>query len=212
MFRFLIPSFLILAWAFYELSGGAEFEPVKVRRSVDLIPAAPSRPEPKPRPQVAFAEATPAAPVKVAAPKPKPEPKPTAEVFSLASVETVETETPVTRLSTLDPTGTVLKGLTTTGLSALGIGTTSTNDTAVVETSVEEVTVAEVDPDIRKIAATRVNMRGGPGTSYSVVAKLERGEEVRVVGEPQPGWLMLRTVEGDRLGYVAASLVTPPNS
>ncbi|WP_121060405.1 SH3 domain-containing protein [Chachezhania antarctica] len=217
MLRLLIPSFLIMAWAFYELSGGEDFEPVQVRRSVELAPAPAT--EPNTARQVPGPSSQSLAAVKVAAPAPKPAPQPVAqpdlgpkaEIFSLANTDETDpgADTPVTRLSTFDATGTTLSGLTTAGLSALASGNTIAADED--DEAIQEDVAVETDPSIRKIAAARVNVRGGPGTGFSVVAKLDQGTPVRVVGEPLSGWLMLRTVENDLLGYVAANLVSPPN-
>ena len=66
--------------------------------------------------------------------------------------------------------------------------------------------------DIRRIRASRVNMRQGPGTIYPVVDRLLVGEEVLVFEDSGTGWLHLRTRKGDRVGWVAASLVSRKSS
>ncbi|WP_158964826.1 SH3 domain-containing protein [Chachezhania sediminis] len=218
MFRFVLVSFLLLGLAFYELSGGADFEPAKVRRSVEFAPESPVDVTERDAVIVVAqpAEARPLqaetvlAQVETLATKPvvtAPPPQPTAaEQIKFGLTTLPNGGAPVTRLSALETTGTALAGLGTAGLSVL-IDAAS-DDQAPTEVMVEE----DVDgPDIRQITATRVNMRGGPGTGFDVVGQLSQGTQVRVVGEPSNGWLMLRTVGDDQLGYVAASLVSAPN-
>lgn len=67
---------------------------------------------------------------------------------------------------------------------------------------------AEPQKDLRQIAGRVVNMRNGPGTQFSVLQKLRRGEPVEVVGGNGAGWLKLRVVENGRIGWMADSLVT----
>jgi len=61
--------------------------------------------------------------------------------------------------------------------------------------------------DIRAVRGSRVNMRGGPGTSYAVLGTLIRGEEVRVLKEPGNGWVKLKVVDTGRIGWMSAKLL-----
>jgi uncharacterized protein YgiM (DUF1202 family) len=47
-------------------------------------------------------------------------------------------------------------------------------------------------------------MRTGPGTSYGVAVKLDRGTEVEVLEVLSTGWAHLRVVETGRVGWMAA--------
>ncbi|WP_037255197.1 SH3 domain-containing protein [Roseobacter sp. SK209-2-6] len=71
---------------------------------------------------------------------------------------------------------------------------------------------AEEALDIRRIRASRVNMRQGPGTIYPVIARLLNGDEVQVIDDSGTGWLHLRARKGDKIGWVAASLVSRKSS
>ena len=51
-----------------------------------------------------------------------------------------------------------------------------------------------------EVTNARVNLRSGPGTNYRIVAKMEKGDEVRVVGR-HGDWLML--VHGDMADDIA---------
>lgn len=62
--------------------------------------------------------------------------------------------------------------------------------------------------DLRAVAGNRVNMRAGPGTGYGVLATLSRGERVIVLDDPGQGWVKLRVQDGNRVGWMAASLLS----
>ena len=53
-------------------------------------------------------------------------------------------------------------------------------------------------------------MRNGPGTDYSIVDRLSRGNEVEVIAAPGNGWLKLRVSESGRIGWMADFLVSDP--
>jgi hypothetical protein len=78
---------------------------------------------------------------------------------------------------------------------------------------VEQVSVApapEATGRILRVNTKALNVRSGPGTDYSVIDRLKRGDEVLVVVEADgpDGWAMIR-IEGDGIeGYVSARLLS----
>jgi len=77
----------------------------------------------------------------------------------------------------------------------------------------EELTVTpEPASDVREVTGSRVNLRRGPGTDYSAVGKLSRGERVEILQNNGDGWLKLRVVETGRIGYMADFLLTASNA
>lgn len=83
---------------------------------------------------------------------------------------------------------------------------------AVTEVAAVVEPVVEEDPvDMRKVTAARVNMRQGPGQHFSVVAKLNSGDEVQILQDPGDGWLKLKVQESDRVGWMADFLLTASN-
>ncbi|TMV02132.1 SH3 domain-containing protein [Ruegeria sediminis] len=68
--------------------------------------------------------------------------------------------------------------------------------------------VPEPVRDIREVRGTRVNMRDGPGTIYPVIAKLTIGHEVEVLDDPGIGWLRLRVLPEQQVGWIASSLIS----
>jgi uncharacterized protein YgiM (DUF1202 family) len=58
-------------------------------------------------------------------------------------------------------------------------------------------------------AQSEINVRGGPGTDYTVVDQLQRGAEVRVVGKViDRDWYMI-SQNGAGSGFVASNLLKP---
>ena len=189
MWRFILVTFAMLGWAFYELSGGSDYAPL----DGSVQAANGSMPETQ-RPSAAVAataeenreeaqgvvassasgadafEITLAAARETAAasePDPKPWESASASLFS-------------------DP--------------VLPPG---------VQARAAALPEPEPEPaaDIRTVSAAAVNIRNGPGTSYSVLAKLTFGDRVEVLNDPGQGWVKLRVKETGRVGWMADFLL-----
>lgn len=65
--------------------------------------------------------------------------------------------------------------------------------------------------DYREVTGSAVNLRGGPSTSYDVLTQLLRGEEVEVLDDTGDGWVKLRAVDGDDIGWMSDSFLTASN-
>lgn len=206
MSRFVIISFAVMAVAFYELSGGADFKPRT--RSVDL-------PEVTRISQVA------------------PAPKPASENVTLPT--TIRAE-PVTKAkanvtSLAVPDGGVLKNAAASGdinaatddaENSAGVQLVSLAQSAALfanplalgspaPVAAAEQTIPRA-PDLRQVIGTRVNMRMGPGTEYDVIDRLPMGMQVEVLDSSGIGWLQLRTVSGQQIGWISSSLVSKPQN
>jgi uncharacterized protein YgiM (DUF1202 family) len=66
--------------------------------------------------------------------------------------------------------------------------------------------------DLRLVRPSRANMREGPGTNNPVLATLDRGTEVEVLGDPSGGWVQLRVIETNLIGWMAQSLLIQPDN
>lgn len=179
--RFVFLSFAFLGWAFYELSGGDEFEPPS---RTTHSPSVSNRPETQPTP---FARNTNIVLASSAAEIPLP---PRQKNTGSNAVPTVQRD-----LSKL-----------------LGTPAPSSNTpTALEPSSQKRASAAPAEPqvarDVRIVRSARVNLRGGPGTRYSVLGKLSRGDEVLVLREPGNGWVKLKVAETGRIGWMSASLL-----
>lgn len=209
--RFVILSFIFLGWAFWELSGGSDFEPRGIRSApVETASVAP-RPEPKSLVEIR-------ADTLVAKPALTPQ-RTVQNVQSEPEVEDNPEQTLKDNVAQLALARTQLgSGLDlfasqndqTLTLASLEQGATSLTT---VETAPEPTeTVAEPIPepvrDIREVTGTRVNMRDGPGTVFPVIGRLNIGHQVEVLGESGTGWLRLRVLPEQNIGWIAASLVS----
>ncbi len=185
MSRFVFLSFVFLGWGFYELSGGSDFEPRQ--RIAEVTAAAPSVTQPEPAAAVP-APVTPEPPTRTAAAAPATVPITRRDLTALV---TAPVPTPVTRAA-----------LTPSPLVAPQPAP-PTAPTAILPAP------SQPPEDLRQVTGRRVNMRGGPGTAYSVLATLTRGSQVIVLREPGNGWAKLRVVETGRVGWMSARLLAP---
>jgi len=186
MYKFIILTFLFLGWAFYEMSGGNDFVPMSAQveqpeSTATEAGAAQAAAAPAQVPVVARIEPEPAAEVTRAAYSAEPS-------FDIRKPDEDE-------LAAVDPAviasfGRVLNGEETTD----GV-----------------IPASETPVDLRLVSGNNVNMRNGPGTSYSVVGRLTRGEEVEVLSDPGNGCLKLRVAETGNVGWMADFLVSAAN-
>jgi uncharacterized protein YgiM (DUF1202 family) len=72
------------------------------------------------------------------------------------------------------------------------------------------ITQPQPQADLREVAGSRVNMRSGPGTGYDVLTSLAQGTEVEVIESDGAGWVKLRAVDEDIVGWMAEYLLTEP--
>ncbi len=195
--NYILVSLIFLAWAFFQLSGGSGFDAdaaararMAERQEADnalaaRIAAAPpaSLPAPVsntvPSPTLAVARAIPAPEPQTARPVSAPEPAVSASLPATSPDATVATEQPPTEPA--------------------------------AETPPEAATPAAqvMVQDMRVVRPARANMRGGPGTNNAVLATLDRGTEVELLGEPVGGWVQLRVIENNLIGWMAQSLLLP---
>ncbi|MCX7566798.1 SH3 domain-containing protein [Sulfitobacter sp. F26169L] len=184
MKTFILLTFGFLAFAFYELSGGADFEPASKRMA-------------QAEPQAIEPEATET--VVVAAANPQPD--------NTASITKIDSNPSVTRVSlnltnvndaiaeATEPTVTDSTETPQIILPSL-IANTNASD------------AAETERDIRTVSGSRVNVRGGPSTDYGIVSKLTRGEAVQILEDNGDGWVRMKPVDGGETGWMADFLLT----
>lgn len=61
----------------------------------------------------------------------------------------------------------------------------------------------------RQVTASRVNLRGGPGTDHAVVGALDRGALVTPLAPEADGWQHVRSADGAE-GYLATQFLSAP--
>lgn len=179
-----------MAFAFYQLSGGDDFVPIAEEKR-----ALAERLQEEKRLAEAAAKAKREEALIAAKPKPAPLPDvPTTKVvLASASVEPLQT---------------------TDANAALNATIARAADATVATAQAESEVEPEVarPKDIREVSAARVNMRTGPGRTFSVLTKLSNGEKVEILQDPGSGWVKLRVVDSGRVGWMANSLLTASNT
>lgn len=209
MKRFILLSFGFLGWAFYEMSGGADFEP----RSVQI---ARMNPAPQVQEQTVVTSAA--------------EQPGTDTAFVDTDPPLNASDDSVTRVSLnltaisdiLENSGSVDPDVTDAAVSADDSGVpqnvgnlTSSADTPAIIPSLinpndglSTASYSSSEGDIRIVSGNRVNVRGGPGTNFGVVTKLAEGDAVRVVLDNGDGWVKMQPLDGSPEGWMADFLLT----
>jgi hypothetical protein len=186
MWRFILVTFGFLFFAFYQLSGGADYAPKDgSRQSV-----AAERAQAAEQKRLAFLQAKP----KAKAPAPV-----ASEIITGGEATLVLASAGGSALPAQKPLAIVLN----TPVIDLEKAESLIDVTANAASDLEE-------DDIREVTGNRVNLRRGPGTNFNTVGKLLRGDKVRVLSE-ENGWTKLRVVETGRIGYMADFLLTEAN-
>ena len=222
--RFVLVSFGFLAMAFYELSGGADFDPEahKAARIAALE-------QEKQQEATKVAAAKPAAPkpvVLAAAPTVAVEPAATTTSADRAEVSRV-----ALNLTTLQPASTRAEPVaaasagqpTLIAASAeavpqnVGFSVSSSETPAIIPSLIDPndgvaaVTTTSLQSDealeIRTVAGNAVNVRGGPGTGYGVVGRLVRGDAIKVLENSGDGWVRFVSLDGLTDGWMAEFLL-----
>ena len=233
MSRFLIVSFAGLALAFYELSGGADFKPPQAplsmterTASLDTRPVAPR--DSGDRLTIAPAETALASPVLTpyqaptqAPPTPDPAMKTaTGQRVDPAVAGSTADEGAVLRVTLREPAATdaiqpVSLNLAGSGLQIASLqgGLASITETAPQEPQLKTVSAPEPIGDIRRIRASRVNVRLGPGTQFPVMMQMLAGDQVRVLSvDDAVGWALMENPSNGQIGWIAASLLSAKGS
>ncbi|MEM8732017.1 MAG: SH3 domain-containing protein [Pseudomonadota bacterium] len=235
--RFVLISLVVLVFAFYELSGGKDFVPRSETRRLaaeqsDPTPAAVPSQTPKvvvaslqERPVVQQPTTSRAAAMAIID---KPAPSANATVLTASATPGAlypagaEVEQPEITLVSLEQNPTLFaQPLNTDRAPEADEGlTVSPSLAAAVASPVTAAPNPEAAPvedfiapqrDVRMVNGNRVNMRNGPGTSYSILARLNRDARVEVLADPGDGWVKLRPLNGGPTGWMADYLLTSTN-
>ncbi len=174
MKKFIGLSFIFLAWAFWELSGGSDFAPVAPDAVPDQpapVAAAPAPAEPAPEPIADPAPTETTAPAPQAAPETMAQP---AQVFDDAASALTEVAP-----ATLAPPA----------------------------PAAQPAPPPEPATNLRRVAASRANLRAGPGLGYNIVATLDRDAEVEVL-EFASGWAHVIIVATGEDAWISERLIS----
>ena len=203
MWRFVVVCFFALGWLFYELSGGADYEPspnsLQVR--AELV-----RPKARPQPQQS-----------------------TRRERTLAQVEATMGQLEQAQAKT-EKLSVTLAATRTDGLSIIEAETTrpkaellalklpprqqapdTATDTAIDAAITSALGMPPADPArLRWVKQTVVALRSGPGLTFDNVAQIAKGTEVAILEDPGHGWLKVQVSGGYQTGWLAEWLLTAP--
>lgn len=236
MIRYILLSFAFLGWAFYEASGGAEFEPHRMgARDADPVPKVATNPVANSvtdpvtlaatAPVTSGLENTPTSyetlialaivpaivPAVVHIDSPADAPRVAPAVVQSSAAQAGLT-IGASAAPPVIPMSEVPRPRSETILSTPQLTpATAKIDIARIEPATEDMPGISL-ADAREVRGSRVNMRAGPGTAYGVLATLTRGTKVEVLREPGNGWAKLRVMDSGQIGWMSARLLTPPTS
>lgn len=183
MWKYFVLCFFALGWAFFELSGGQDFEPQTITPAVNVSSAA----------EVA----------EVIDREFDVENVAQAASTALRDINFDHSAELVTRADTFVPNQ-LWKVSTGSQLDS-----TIINDLDEIPMLSPDETP---DSDnIYTVAVNRANMRNGPSTRNGVVAKLERGTAVQVLPSQSGQWVKLRVVDTNRVGWISKTLLAGPD-
>ncbi|MEX3316571.1 SH3 domain-containing protein [Sulfitobacter sp. PS-8MA] len=116
--------------------------------------------------------------------------------------------------------------LQTAGYTTTSSGTPETAGYSVTSTGTPAIIQSLIDPDdagkvaqtttristsqsdIRTVTGNRVNVRRGPGTNFGIVGKLGAGDAVKVIEDNGAGWVRLRALDSNEMGWMAEFLLS----
>ena len=233
MWRFILVTFAFLGFAFWEMSGGADYAPHD-----NSIQAQANTPEPETtEPETTIAEVQPAEPAEPEVIDPPKQDKPERFQITLASLsdmseagsaqETARTERVEDKARFLtqssEEDNAVLAALEEGGEAADEVKKHWPGAIELFEHQASQAKLREqaeaaartaragtTGGDIRYVTATSANMRGGPGTDFARVGNLGEGAEVAVLGTSANGWLELEVLDTGETGWMADWLVSAP--
>lgn len=190
---FILLTFGFLGFAFYQLSGGADFEPASARITQE-------------------------------AEKPKEVILTNTDTQSRAQTSATSTVNTITIDSTPSVTGVALDLTDERDIAAptpqrrsTATVTDSTQTPQIILPSLIATTrtaatrgtaASSFDGDVRVVSGNRVNVRGGPSTTYGVISKLNRGAEVRILEDNGDGWVRMQPLDGGETGWLADFLLS----
>lgn len=121
----------------------------------------------------------------------------TSETTTETSATEISETTVETTIETTEETTETVEVTTTEATTKKTKQTTkeTTKETTKATTKKTEPTIGEKKVDIRVYAASKVNLREGPGTSYPIVRQLNEGDEIDVVAKTTNGWY--KTIKGN---------------
>ncbi len=217
MWRFMLITFGFLGFAFYELSGGADYEPhansIQARVG-QTDPVSVAELEPVDVPSIAelaqsVPEAAPAERLGITLASIRiDETSPAAQLEAkTARVTAVATPVDEVQQAALDTAEDDARKVWPGAIELFQLQEAKrVQRTESIKAAQQDALAAQ--SDVRYVTGNLVNMRGGPSTEFAPVTQLSSGTEVAILEAPGNGWLMLRVMETGEEGWMADWLVS----
>jgi hypothetical protein len=196
MWRMILVTVLFLGYAFYQISGGSDFEPrlLEVERTSHSASEEHSSLIP---PQVPKTMANSA----VASKEPDFLPQGLLEAAS---------DSPLTQSSQPQPSQALTQTQTASRLKAglqrgLTLSATDPLQNNLIQRRADQPDNAI---DQRHITGVRARLRTGPGTNFPVLHRLNLGQKVVILESAGASWLRLKTLHGNHIGWVSGTVVS----
>lgn len=193
--RLVVVTFALLAVAWYELSGGAEFEPGDVSLTL-------------------FAEPDYVGPVLFSGLLDGPGQGARQSRVRQAAVDVAETRAiAIERAVATAPGADVVlasaSGIDLPNMPRRGFAPGAGQGAAFADDMAAAISASLVSPDIRQVADTRVPLYARPVEGAEALAELLRGEPVTVLRDGATGWVQLKTIDGGATGWAEARHLEP---
>lgn len=190
MKTFILLTFGFMGFAFYEMSGGSDFEPASAR----IATAQPEEAQATTHAEAALSE----------------KPSRQSDTITTASITKIDNTPNVTRVA-LNLTNVSEATDQTTQDEAATSDLTDIPQIilpSLIATTHNNGVTDNANGDIRIVSGNRVNVRGGPSTNYGIVSRLTRGETVQILEDNGDGWVRMEPVDGGESGWMADFLLT----
>ena len=195
MGKFMISTFLILGWAFYEMSGGADFVPQSREMAVAETEAT--------QPEVTRAATADMVMISLPVTRSADRTPGSAEILPAS----VQVEAPEVT-EAVAPAEAPAPQVELAAAPATEANVNAASSDAVF--AVVEAVAADsaTGTDLRLVAGSWVNMRSGPSTSFGVIDTLPEGTEAEVLEISDNGWARIRITTSGTEGWMAERLLT----
>lgn len=208
--KYVLISFAFMGWAFWELSGGSDFEP-NSRAAVAMEEPVTS--------SVSTARAEPEQAKSQPAVSPVPLVKASLSVEETNEEVAEEAAVAATAVigqpqrATSQATGAeVLVASLADGGEAFATPAaqllTFTKHTPDAQPTADTALATTPTLELRTVRGSRVNLRTGPGTAFDVLTVLTKGQQVQILRQDTSGWVNLRDLDSGVEGWMSAKMLT----
>lgn len=199
MWRMILVTLVFLGYAFYQISGGSDFEPklIDVERTSAKEPASiiDTSPSGESNGLVLQNDSQLIEP-------------------SQSGRKTVRPPSASTAVPAAeDAEGKAIIDLSKAGEAIFGgaqSGASSDSNVLTISAVSDDVSGDTAPQDLRKVTGLRAALYDGPGINFPMLRPLAMGQQVQVLDRVNGGWVRLRTLGDGQVGWASGSLLSDP--